>query len=76
MHASHGEKAYQVRFPTLPASPHLKIHRRSYYQNTESYVEVKQPRGISFGDLPKRPLHIRTLKYFIFVFIPIEMGYY
>jgi hypothetical protein len=41
--AIHGEKAYQVSFPTHPAPPHLEISRRSYYQNTKGYAEVKQP---------------------------------
>jgi hypothetical protein len=34
-------------------------------QKSNSHAEF------SFGDLPKRPLHINTLKYFLFVFIPI-----
>jgi hypothetical protein len=42
----HGEKAYQVSFPTHPAPRHLEIPRRNYYQNTEGYAEVKQPHRI------------------------------
>jgi hypothetical protein len=44
-HAIHGEKAYQVRFPTHLAPCHLKIPRRSYCQNNEGCAEVKQPHG-------------------------------
>jgi hypothetical protein len=44
-HAIHGEKDYQVSFPTHPAPRHLKIPRRSYCQNTEGCAEVKQPHG-------------------------------
>jgi hypothetical protein len=31
-----------------------------FYQNTKGCAEVKQPPEFSFGDLPKRPLHIST----------------
>jgi hypothetical protein len=43
MHAIHGEKSYQVIFPTHTAPHHLKIPRRSYCRNTEGYAEVKHP---------------------------------
>jgi hypothetical protein len=42
-HAIHGEKSYQVSFPTYSSPRHLEIPRRSYCQNTEGYAEVKQP---------------------------------
>jgi hypothetical protein len=41
----HGEKPYQVSFPTHPAPRHLKTPRRNYCQNTEGCAEVKQPHG-------------------------------
>jgi hypothetical protein len=45
-HAIHGEKHYQVSFLTHLVPYHWETHRRSYYQNTEGYAEVEQPRGI------------------------------
>jgi hypothetical protein len=57
-HAIHGEKVYQVSFPTHPAPRHLETPRRSYYQNTEGCVEVKQPHGIQLYRSPEEaPLH-------------------
>jgi hypothetical protein len=57
-HAIHGEKAYQVSFPTHLAPRHLEISRRSYYQNTEGCAEVKQPHGIQLCRSPKEaPSH-------------------
>jgi hypothetical protein len=57
-YAIHGEKAYQVSFPTHPAPRHLEISRRSYYQNNKGYVEVKQPRGNQLCRTPEEaPSH-------------------
>jgi hypothetical protein len=55
IHAIHGEKAYQVSFSTHPGSRYLEIPRRSYYQNTEGYAEVKQPQGIQLRRSPEEP---------------------
>jgi hypothetical protein len=57
-HAIHGEKAYQVSFPTHLAPRHLEIPRRRYYQNTEDCAEVKQPREIQHCTSPEEaPSH-------------------
>jgi hypothetical protein len=56
--AIYGEKAYQVNFPTQLAPRHLVIPRRSYYQNTEGYAEVKQPHEIQLYRSPEEaPSH-------------------
>jgi hypothetical protein len=57
-HAIYGEKAYEVSFPTQPAPRYLEIPRRSYYQNTEGYAEVKQPHEIQLCRSPEEaPSH-------------------
>jgi hypothetical protein len=57
-HAIHGEKAYQVSFPTHLAPPHLKITRRSYYQITKGCTEVKQSYGNQLCRTPEEaPSH-------------------
>jgi hypothetical protein len=54
----HGEKAYQVSFPTHQTPRHLEIPRRSYYQNSEGCAEVKQPHGIQLCRSPEEaPTH-------------------
>jgi hypothetical protein len=52
-HAIHGEKAYQVSFPTHPAPHHLEISRKIYCQNTEGCAEVKQPHRIQLFRSPE-----------------------
>jgi hypothetical protein len=59
-HAIHGEKAYQVSFPTHLSPCHLKIPRRSYCQNIEGCAEVKQPHGNQLCRSPEEVLHIST----------------
>jgi hypothetical protein len=52
-HVIYGEKAYEVSFQAHLAPRHLEIPRRSYYQNIEGYVEVKQPRRIQLWRSPE-----------------------
>jgi hypothetical protein len=57
-YAIHGEKDYQVSFPTHLTPRDLEIPRRSYYQNTEGCAEVKQLHGIQLCRSPEEaPSH-------------------
>jgi hypothetical protein len=57
-HAIYGEKAYQVSFPMHLAPRHLKIPRRSYYQNTKGCAEVKHPHENKlYRSLEEAPSH-------------------
>jgi hypothetical protein len=68
-HAIQGEKAYQVSFPTYLAPRHLKIPRRSYCQNTEGCVEVKQPHEIQLCRSPEEApsQHVKILSFRVYI---------